>query len=84
MFERGSWGWVGDEREIGRECVVILRVRFVVLKVSWGEKVGRRVDKYGEKREFGSDVRSKVCEFGSKMEGGVFGAFANWESFSIT
>ena len=47
VFERGmSW-------EIRRECVVILRVRFVVLKVSWGEKVGRRVDKYGEKREFG-------------------------------
>ena len=42
-----------------------------------GGEVGRRVDKYGEKREFGSDVRSKVCEFGSKVEGGVFGAFAN-------
>ena len=53
--------------------VVILRVRFIVLKVSWREKVGRRVDKYGEKREFGS----RVCEFGSKVEGGVFGAFAN-------
>ena len=69
--------WDRDEREIRRECVVILRVRFVVLKVSWGEKVGRRVDKYGEKREFGSSVVGRVCEFGSKMEGGVFVAFAN-------
>ena len=42
-----------------------------------GGEVGRRVDKYGEKREFRSDVRSKVCEFGSKVEGGVFVAFAN-------
>mgnify|MGYP007111749857 CR=1 FL=1 len=76
VFERGKWGWVGDEREIGRECVVILRVRFVVLKVSWGEKV----DKY---REIGI-LGGGVCEFGSKVEGGVFVAFANWESFSIT
>ena len=32
--------------------VVILRVGFIVLKVSWGEKV----DKYREKREFESKV----------------------------
>lgn len=55
VFERGRWGCeIGMSWEIRRECVVILRVRFVVLKVSWGEKVGRKVDKYGEKREFGS------------------------------
>ena len=47
------------------------------MKVSWGEKVGRRVDKYGEKREFGSSVVGRVCHFESKMEGGVFVAFAN-------
>ena len=44
----------------------------------WDEgEVGRRVDKYREKREFGSKARSKVCHFESKVGGGVFGAFAN-------
>ena len=44
----------------------------------WDEgEVGRRVDKYGEKREFGSDVVGRVCEFESKVEGGVFVAFGN-------
>ena len=61
--------WDRDEREIRRECVVILRVRFVVLKVSWGEKV----DKY---REIGS-LGEGDCHFGSKVGGGVFVAFAN-------
>ena len=42
-----------------------------------GEKVGRRVDKYREKREFGRWCGGRVCHFESKVGGGVFGAFAN-------
>ena len=39
--------------------VVILRVGFIVLKVSWGEKV----DKYREISKFGSSVREEGLSF---------------------
>ena len=51
-------------------------VRFVILGVRWRDLVVRwrcKVDKYRENSKF----RGGVCEFESKMEGGVFGAFAN-------